>query len=100
MDKMWKRAERRFAQILGGVRTGPTGRDSPDVTHPTLAPEVKTSQVFPKYLRDAIEQAETNAPPGKLPFVLFHFAGNKYQDDLAVFRVKDAVDLLKRAELI
>lgn len=93
MDKLWKKAERRFADILGGKRTGPTGKDSPDITHDTLAPEVKTREELPKWFTECMDQAERNAPPGKTPLVIFHVKGERYLDALVVLRLKDFIEI-------
>ena len=90
MVKTWKAAELKIAEKLGGKRAGNTGRMGPDVLHEVYAPEVKTTRSgFPKWLTSAIAQAVRNAPEGKLPLVVLHRVGDKYDDALVVVRLKD-----------
>lgn len=60
-DKAWKVWERTVARDLGGERTGPTGRDLPDVTGINLlAPECKYQKRL-AYREADWEQARENA---------------------------------------
>ena len=63
-DRPWKRAERQAAAALGGVRSGPTGRNSPDVSGVELSPEVKYQKRYALRAAD-LAQARANALPGK-----------------------------------
>lgn len=74
--------------MLGGTRAGPTGREGPDILHPVFAPEVKTREDLPAWLLAAMEQAETNAPQGKLPLCILHRAGDQFEDALVVVRMR------------
>lgn len=73
-DNRWKRHERVIAFMLGGQRQPNTGRPSPDVTVPGLAVEVKTRKQLPKWLTEAIEQAQTNAAKDCIPLVVLVLA--------------------------
>ena len=73
-DRTWKAAERRIAAMLGGLRVGPSGTNTPDVTTSILAVEVKTRKSLPAWLKNALDQAERNAG-GKLPVVVLHEKG-------------------------
>lgn len=72
-DKPWKAWEREAAKELGGTRTGPLGKDLPDVSDvPLVAPECKLYERF-VFLEADMEQARTNAqniPGGKMPVLL------------------------------
>ena len=88
----WKAKERELAKLLGGKRTGPTGKDNPDVLHPTLAPELKTMKRLPKWLLNFVQQAVDNAPPDKLPFVVMQQKGMEWGDTLVVVRMRHWVE--------
>lgn len=72
-DKPWKAWEREVAKALGGTRTGPRGKDLPDVIDvPLVAPEVKLYEKF-IFLEADMEQARNNAkniPGNKIPLVV------------------------------
>ena len=66
----WKKSEREWADMLGGVRVPVTGRQrgaAPDVAHDIYAIEVKkvghgkVNPYLPVKLRDAIDQAQKSA---------------------------------------
>lgn len=86
----WKKAERRVAAILGGQRVPVSGRgrgDQPDVEHERLSIEVKHRQRLPAWLHDAMSQAEAAARDGKLPVVVLHETGQRYDAALCVIRL-------------
>ena len=86
----WKEHERAIAHRLGGVRTGPSGREGPDISHPRYAIECKESRdPLPQWLRGAINQVVSCAPKDKLPMVIFHVVGDKHDEDLVVIRLVD-----------
>ena len=88
--KTWKAAEMAFAKRIGGTRGGAVGREGPDVIHPLLAPEVKERRGKPWVgLHKFMEQAERNAPEGKIPLVVLHTLGELHDQDLVVMRVRD-----------
>lgn len=89
MTSTWKHTERAVAQALGGKRTGNSGRNTADVDHAWLAPEVKHRQTLPGWLHDAITQARSNAAPDRLPIVVLHESGRRHEHDLIVIRLDD-----------
>lgn len=91
-DALWKKAERRICQMLGGTRRGPTGRDTSDCYHDWLAIEVKANRKMPEYLEAWMQQAENNAEAGKLPLVVWHNVQDQYANALVVMRLHDFLD--------
>ena len=91
-DKAWKAFEREIAKRLGGQRAGPLGREGPDVLHPLWAPECKMRKKLPRLLTEAMDQAVTNTPPGKIPLVILHQAHDEYDQALVVMRLRDFED--------
>ncbi|RIK45855.1 MAG: hypothetical protein DCC58_05095 [Chloroflexi bacterium] len=93
----WKRTERRVAELLGGQRLPVSGRgrgDAPDVEHERLSIEVKRRQSLPAWLHDAMSQAEAAARDGKLPVVVLHQSGQRYDEAVCVLRLDDLRRLL------
>lgn len=92
-DAAWKQWERDVAADLGGSRTGPTGRDTPDVTVFYLAPECKYQKRL-AYLEADMQQARENASRvGKVPALFLKERGGKrkrvvfdYDDFIALWR--------------
>jgi hypothetical protein len=68
-DKRWKAHERNVARRLGGHRLPNNGYGQPDVIAGDLALEVKC-RTLPDWLKQALAQAERNAPQGKIPVVV------------------------------
>lgn len=102
MGKLWKAAERKIAALLGGRRVPITGRtrgDSPDIEHERYSIEVKHRESLPEWLMDAFAQADSagkkdsKTPP--LSLVILHQKGQKYEDSLALMRVRDIMALEK-----
>ena len=91
-DKLWKSTERHIAAMLGGKRIPILGREGPDIQHEVWAPEVKERKRLPGWLREAVTQAVVGAPSGKLPMVVLHAAGDKYDEALVVVRMRDWLD--------
>lgn len=87
-DKTWKAAERRVARRFGSQRTGPAGRNLPDIITGDLSIEVKTRKALPAWLHEALAQAERNAQPETLPVVVLHQVGDRYDDDVVVMSMK------------
>jgi hypothetical protein len=77
MSERWKRWERAIAQSLQGQRLPIIGRQSPDVVSASWACEVKVRREVPKWLLEAVAQAETGARlVGRRPLVvLIHNPG-------------------------
>ena len=96
--KDWKQAERRIAEILGGVRVPVTGRQrgaTPDVEHETLSIEVKSRKSLPGWLMDAMEQAQAATEDGRLPVAVLHQDRKSYRDALIVVRLEDFANYMK-----
>lgn len=101
-DARWKAVERAFGEILGLVRAGPLGREGPDLiladeerqagSKTFLAPEIKSREDIPQWLTDALDQAEANAGPGQLPFVILHRVGDKYMKAAVIFRLRTILE--------
>ncbi len=90
-DKPWKVHERETARRLGGTRSGPTGRQGPDVVGlPVFAPECKSrKRPLPGEIREALAQARRNAGPGQLSLVVWHTQGERHDDDVVMLRLAD-----------
>lgn len=100
-DKTWKRIERKVAELLGGVRVPVSGRqrgDSPDIQHPLFSIEVKHRETFPKWLFDAMDQAEASERDDQIPLVVLHQKGEDVSMSFAVVRLADLVKLSKQEE--
>ena len=91
VDKLWKAAERRICEMLGGTRRGPMGRGESDCCHPWLAIEVKCRKKMPQYVKDWIGQAWVNADD-KLPIVVWHEVGDWYEDAIVMMGIRDFLD--------
>lgn len=90
----WKAAERRIARLFGGQRTGPTGRDDNDITHPLLAVEVKYRRSLPKWALECLQQARSGrSAAGKTPVTVMLGRGMRVGDGLLVVRVADFEEL-------
>lgn len=88
----WKRTERRVAHLLNGERTGNHGTATEDVQHAWLSVEVKHRRQLPGWLTGAMQQAQRNAPAGRLPVVVLHAHGARAVNDLVVLRMGDFLD--------
>jgi len=94
-DKPWKRHERSVAKALGGQRVPVNGRaGNPDVAHPLLAIECKERRSLPRWIEEAMAQAEKAATDGRLPVAVLHQAGERRGKDLVLLRLADFKRLL------
>jgi hypothetical protein len=100
MSKRWKAVELGIAKLLGGERAGAVGKEGPDVLLELVAPEVKTREKLPKWFVDAMEQAEHNAPEGKVPFMIIHQKGWEYKDAIVGVRLGTMIELLNKLSLL
>lgn len=89
MGATWKHAERKVAEILDGRRVGCTGKATADVLAGDLAIEVKHRKALPQWLKGALEQAEGNAPDGRIPVVVLHEKHQEYGRSLAIVSLAD-----------
>lgn len=92
----WKAVERKVAGLLGGRRVPVSGRqrgDSPDVEHDFYSIEVKHREALPEWIIDAMRQAEASKTGDKMPLVVLHSKGMKYEDSLAIVKLSDLITL-------
>lgn len=97
-DKAWKACERRVAKYIGGERVPITGRQrgsAPDIQHPWLSPEVKyrsktSGECIPKWLHEAMAQAEASARTRQMPCVILVEKGQEVGEAFICFRLRDA----------
>ena len=83
--KRGKRNEKALADRLGGKRVGILGKE--DIMHGEYSIEVKS---FVRYAGVKImEQAERNAPAGKIPLAIVHIKGQRRDNDLVIMRLKE-----------
>lgn len=95
--KSWKSAERRIAEILGGKRVPVSGRgrgDAPDIEHPVLSVEVKSRASVPRWISEALHQAESSSRDGRTPAAVLHPDGGRYRDALVVCRLSEFAELV------
>jgi len=95
-DARWKQVERIVALFLGGERTNrDRGKRVEDVTHPLLSVEVKHLTHVPRWYKELLLQAITNAPPNKIPMVVVHQKGTAVGESLCLIRLADIQKLLQ-----
>lgn len=94
----WKAHERAIAKRLGGRRTGPLGKQSVDVEHPTWAIECKERKTLPAWLEEALAQAERAARPEQTAVAIIHRLGTRHDRDLVVMRLRAFEDLSGRVD--
>lgn len=90
-DATWKNCERKIADLLGGKRVGPTGTPQPDVVSKFLVAEVKHRASLPRWLFDAVAQAREQRDIQRMPIVVLHQKGQRYDHSLVVVRLDDFV---------
>jgi len=91
-ERAWKRTERKVARKLDGERIPVTGRargSAPDVALPWACVEVKHRKTIPRWLLEAVDQAQASAQDDQLPLVVLHEAGMSHDRDLVVMRLRD-----------
>lgn len=91
-DKLWKQAERKLAELLGGKRVPITGRQrgsAPDIAHDVFSIEVKHRQTLPSWILDAMNQADASNDGSQISIVLLHEKHQKYEDSLTLIRLSD-----------
>lgn len=96
-DAGWKAAERKIAQLLGGKRVGPTGTPQPDVVSDFLVAEVKHRASMPQWLFDSVDQAREQRDIQRMPVVVLHQKGQRYDHSLMVVRLDDFCHYVKGA---
>jgi len=103
MTKNWKAVEKRICEWLDGVI--PATRNSKifmgdaveDIAWDGFSIEVKSRNIFPKYLYAWFEQATTNAN-GKVPIIIWHHDGMRIGKQLVVIKAEDFKNLVERWE--
>ena len=94
--KTWKHAERKIARMLGLVRVGNTGRNTPDAAADGahLVAEIKHGRRYrlARWLHDELSKARTKAGPGRIGVVVIHEPGQAYRDSVLVMRLQDYAD--------
>jgi len=92
MSARWKAIELEVCRVFGGKRSGPTGKDGPDCIHTEpFAVQVKHRDNVPKWLTDAMAQAERDAG-GDLATLVLHRKGDAVRDSLVIFRLRGFAD--------
>ncbi len=92
----WKAVERDIAKLIGGKRTNrDKGSGVEDITHPILSVEVKHGLQIPLFVKRTIEQAETNAPEGKIPIIALHPFGYPVSRSLVCMTLESLTALLQ-----
>jgi hypothetical protein len=93
----WKNWERFWAHQLGGVRVPVSGRargDTPDVSHPLWAIEVKAGRVLSPRLRLGMRQAIAAARNGQTPLLcISHTSAGRPAEHYVMLRLRDWLDL-------
>lgn len=84
-----KRAEKAVAEIMGGVRVGIMGKE--DVSCERFSVEVKSRKRFTaeKWFSQSCKNAR-----GKIPVVVIHITGKHHDNDYALMRLKDFVEVV------
>lgn len=88
-SRAWKDHERRTAAILNGERTSQPYANLPDVVADWLVAECKEREALPKWLEDALAQAESHAGDGQLPIVVLHQKRRHQKNDVVMLRMSD-----------
>jgi|SRR6266567_3404918 len=107
----WKSGERRIAKILGCERIPVTGRrrkDAPsDLVSGWLAVECKTTKRMPRYLANAMNQAEAGAAhferkdsKPRLAIAVIHEDSSEYLNSVVCLRLRDFVEFFGGDEAV
>jgi hypothetical protein len=99
--KRWKRVEREMAARLDGTRIPLLGRKGCDLDTPVFFPEVKSRKVIGAYLWDEylaqiLAGMEEAGETERIPAIVLHRPGMKYDDALVCFRASDYGRLVER----
>ena len=90
--RAWKKNESLIADFIGGERVPVSGRargDQPDIKHNFLSPEVKLRGSLPKWMHDAMDQAEKSAKGNQTPCVILRQKRQRVADAFVIFRLSD-----------
>ena len=97
----WKNVERQIAKLLGGERIPVSGRQrgyAADISHNVFSIEVKHRQELPGWILDGLSQAQSSSRESKIPLLLLHRKGMRYDESLAVLQLQDLIKMQKRIE--
>jgi len=95
-DRAWKATERRVGALLGGRRVPVTGRQrgsAPDVEHVDYSIEVKHRAKLPRWILEAMDQANKAASGAQLPIVVLHQSGDRFAEALVVIKLENFLAL-------
>lgn len=84
-----KNTERKLAKLLNAKRVGIMGGE--DCEHPIFSFEIKSRKSFVAV--NWLEQAKRNSKEGKIPVVVVHIRGKRYNQDYVILSLKDWIDL-------
>ena len=96
-DATWKAVERAVGRILGFIREGPTGLAGADGITDTLVVQVKHRADFPKYLWEWVDSIREVRDAQRMPIVVFHGKGMRYDHSLVIVRLDDFVEYVRGA---
>lgn len=99
MAKSWKALERKILACYGMIRTGPLGKNKADGLNGFLAIEVKGRKNKMQTIENMLKQAERN-DEGLIPVVIYHWDHCRMGEEHVVMRMKDHVELCRRAGYI
>ncbi len=94
-NKLWKATERKIAGMLGGKRIPVNSTDGIkcDVDTGVLGIEVKERKKLPAFITKCMKQAVDNCPDGRVPSIVLHEKGDRYEDAMICFLIKDFLKL-------
>lgn len=102
----WKSLERRLASLLGGERvpvtgrTGARGQETPDITHPIFAIEVKhRANGLPAWCVAARTQAHASRKPHHVAEVaIIHAKSQRLEDSAVIMPLSDLLEIQRRLD--
>jgi hypothetical protein len=89
-----KATERALAKKLGGRRIGILGRADIELEHPLFSFSIESKSRARFVAEKWFMQAIRNCEKGKIPAVVVHVSGKRYENDYVILRLKDFEDLL------
>ena len=91
----WKAVERAVGCILGFIREGPTGLAGADGITDRLVVQVKHQAAYPRYLWDWNDSIREVRDCQRMPIVVFHGKGMRYDHSLVIIRLDDFCEYVK-----
>ena len=97
--RRWKKAETELAERIHGRRIPLLGREGCDIDSPVFFPEAKSRDEIGRYLWDdyfaqILAGMEEAGELVKIPAIILHRPGMKYDDALVCFRIGDYDELI------